>query len=216
EEGRQHREISMERRLYAPEPGNPKEDIDLRQRHDHARQELRNQQEPAWEGADQQRAHVAHLAVVDHRERGLHAAEEKDHAGKPGRDINFVKNVGLVGWNDRDPQDLPEAGGEDEQPHQGAHKRGNKALALVQESQRLASEYAAHANEITRKAERTRDGRGRDFPGALNRHCKASIVSGAMRQRRSKASSTVFEPVCASTSRRRPVAVTSPWRSITV
>src|SRR5690606_15223438 len=114
-------------------------------------------------------AHVAHLAVVDHRERGLHAAEEKDHAGKPWRDINFVKNVGLVGWNDRDPQDLPEAGGEDKQPHQGAHKRGNKALALVQESQRLASEYAAPQSEITRTAEMSRDGRGRDFPSAHDR-----------------------------------------------
>src|SRR5207253_7890766 len=39
-----------------------------------------------FRSADQQGAHVAHLAVVDHRERRLHPIEELDHRHQSWRD----------------------------------------------------------------------------------------------------------------------------------
>ena len=184
----QHGEIAPDRRLDAPEPGDDQIGVDLRDRHHGACQQFAGQQEPARERADQQHAHVAHLAVVDHRQRGLHAVEQLDHRHQSGRDIDLVQDIGLVRRNDRHAEDLAEAGGEDEQPHQRPHQRRDEALALMQEAQRLAPGDAAQADEILAEPEARASvaARGDAHSGSLRRRAGqrdegAAHVGGAGR-----------------------------------
>ena len=142
----------MRRRRDVPEPGDQQEGIDLQQRDRGSRQQLAEQQIPARQRAHQQGAHVAHLAVVDHRERGLHAVEELDHRHQSRRDIDLVEDVGFVGRDDGDAQHLAESGGEDEEPDQRPHQRGDEAFALMQEAQRLAPHDAVEAGGIFERA----------------------------------------------------------------
>ena len=72
---------------------------------------------------------------------------------RPGRDVDLVEDIGLVRRDDRDAEDLAEAGGEDEQPYQRSDQRRDEALALVQESQRLAPGDAVQADEILAERE---------------------------------------------------------------
>jgi pyrroloquinoline quinone biosynthesis protein E len=41
-----------------------------------------------WERTDQQHTHIAHLPVVNHRERGLHAVEQLNHRQQSWRDVD--------------------------------------------------------------------------------------------------------------------------------
>src|SRR5262249_24363294 len=111
-------------------------------------EQFREQQEGARERTHQQRSHVAHLAVVHHGERGLHAVEQLDHHHQAGGYVFLVQDVDFVGRNDRDPEHLPESGGEDEQPYQRPHQRRDEALALVQKAQRLAPSDPLEADRI--------------------------------------------------------------------
>ena len=150
---RQHGEIADRRRGDVPEPGDQEEGIDLQQRDRGSRQQFAEQEIPARQRAHQQRAHVAHLAVIDHRQRGLHAVEQLDHRHQSRRDIDLVEDVGLVGRDDGDAEHLAESGGEDEQPHQRPHQRRDKTLALMQEAQRLAPHDAVEAGDVFRQRE---------------------------------------------------------------
>ena len=145
------RQIAERRRFDIPEPGDQQEGVDLQHRDQRARQQFRCQQPPARERADQQRAHSAGFPVIDHRQRRLHAVEKLDHRDQPGRDIDLVKNVGLVGRNDRDAENLPEAGGKNKQPDQRPHQRGDEAFALMDEAQGFAPDDALHADQILRE-----------------------------------------------------------------
>ncbi len=158
--------------------------VDLQQRDRGACEQLREQEIPARQRAHQQSAHVAHLAVVDHRQRGLHAVEQLDHRHQSRRDIDLVEDVGLVGRDDGDAQHLAESGGEDEQPDQRPHQRGDEALALMQEAQRLAPHDAAEAGGILGEREAARrfvEGRGAHDAGlrAPVRRMKAEFTSCA-------------------------------------
>src|SRR5262249_45339867 len=88
-----------------------------------------------------------------HRERGLHAGEKQDHANEPGRDVDLVEHVGLVGWDDRHAEHLAEAGGENEEPEQRPHQRRDETFALVEEAQPFADQDALQAAEIAPDAE---------------------------------------------------------------
>ncbi len=91
---------------------------------------------------------VAHLPVVNHGERGLHAVEITDHRHQAGRDEDLIQHVGLVWRNDRYAEDLAEASGENEQPDQRPYQGRDEAFTLVQEAQRLAPGDAVQANEV--------------------------------------------------------------------
>ena len=67
----------------------------------------------------------------------------------PGVTIDLVEHVGLVGRDDGDAEDLAESGGEDEQPDQRPHQRGDEAFALMHEAQRLAPDDAGQAGRDT-------------------------------------------------------------------
>src|SRR6202012_895443 len=137
---------------------------------------------------DQQGAHVAHLTIIDHRERGLHAVEKLDHRHQPRRDIDLIGDVGLVGRDDRDAEHLAEAGCEDEEPHQWAHQRRYETLALMQEAQGLAPHDAVEADDIFGGREASRaliDGGGAHGARPPNwsevpvRRMKAALISCA-------------------------------------
>ena len=145
---RQHREIADRRRRDIPEPRDQQEGIDLQQRNRGSRNELAEQQIPARQRTHQQGTHIAHLAVVDHRERRLHAVEELDHRDQAGRDIDLVENIGFVWRDDGDAEHLTEAGSEDEQPHQRPDQRRNKTFALMHEAQGLAPHNAVQAGDV--------------------------------------------------------------------
>ncbi len=51
------------------------------------------------------------------------------------------------------PQDLAEAGGEDEEPDERANEGGEKALALMQKAQNLAPNDAPETGEIAHRPE---------------------------------------------------------------
>ena len=72
---------------------------------------------------------------------------------RPGRDVDLVEDVGLVWRDDRDAEDLAEAGGEDEQPDQRAHQGGDEALALMHEAQCLPPGDAAQADQVLAERE---------------------------------------------------------------
>ena len=168
---RQHCQIAPPgRRLDLPEISDDKKRIDLQNRNSDARDQLRRQEKPARRGTDQQHAHAAHFAVVDHRQRGLHAVEELDHRDQPGRDIDLVENIGVVGRHDRYAERLSKSGCENEQPDQRAHQRGNEALALVKKAQALSPYDAVEADQALRPAERSvalKDGVAHHSPPSL-------------------------------------------------
>ena len=112
---------------------------------------LQNSRYQRGSGLTRKRAHIAHLAVVDHRERGLHAVKQLDHRHQSGRDIDLVEDVGLVWRDDGDAEHLSKAGGEDEQPHQRPHQCGNEALALMQEAQSFPPHDTVQAGDILRE-----------------------------------------------------------------
>ena len=88
---------------------------------------------------------------------------------RPGRDVDLVEDIGLVGRDDRDAEHLAKAGGEDEQPEQRPDQRGDEALALVQEAQPFAHQDALEADEIVG------DGRRR---GASRQHTGSALSAG--------------------------------------
>src|SRR4029453_9413936 len=98
------------------------------------------------------------------------------------RDVDLVQDIGLVGWDDRDPQNRAAAGGEDEQPHQRPHQGCEEAAILVHEAQHLADEDAVEAACVLD------DGHGFPLPVSL---VKAARMLGA--------------------SAARATASTSPW-----
>ena len=138
----------MSGRLDLPQPRDGEEGVDLQQRDGGSGDELRAQEIPARQRADEQRAHIAHLAIVDHRERRLHAVEELDHRHQARRDIHLIKDIDVVRGNDRDAEDLPKADGENEQPYQGAYQGRDESLALMQETQGFPPHDAIQADGI--------------------------------------------------------------------
>src|SRR5690606_20804174 len=123
-------------------PGDREEGIDLQDRHGHPREKLRQQQEPARKRADEERPHRPGLAVIDHREGGLHAVEELDHRDEAGGDVDLVEDVGDIGRRDREAEHRPETRREDEEPDERTDERREEPLALAQEPQRLAPDDA--------------------------------------------------------------------------
>ena len=125
----------------------------MQDRYQRACQKFRRQQPPAWKRADQERAHSPGFPVIDHRERRLHTVEKLYHRDQSGRDVDLVKHVGLIWWNDRDAEDLPKTGGKNEKPDQRAHQRRDEALALMDKAQRFTPDDAGHADKILRRRE---------------------------------------------------------------
>ena len=78
----------------------------------------------------------------------MHAIEELDHADQPGRDVDFVENVGVIGLDPRNTKHIVEACGESKEPHQGTHKCREEAFALLQKAQALPPYDADRTNEI--------------------------------------------------------------------
>ena len=149
----QHRQIADKRRLDIPKPGDGEKDIGLEDRDQRSSDQLGAQEKPARERADEQGAHVAHFAVVNHRERRLHAVEKLDHRDKARHDIDLIEHIGLVRRDDRHAEDLAESGGENEQPYQRADERRHEALALMQEAQAFAPDDALGADEVLAQGE---------------------------------------------------------------
>ena len=151
---RQHRQIAPPgRRLDLPEVGDDKKGVDLKNRNGDAGDQLRGQKKPPRRRADQQHAHAAHFAVVDHRQRGLHAVEELDHRDQARRDVDLVQDIGVVRGHDRDAERLAKSRGEDEQPDHRAHQRRDEALALVKKTQALAPHDPIEADQALLPAE---------------------------------------------------------------
>src|SRR5262249_27410815 len=92
--------------------------------------------------------------VVDHRQRGLHAVEELDHRDQSGRNVDLVENIGVVGRHDGYAERLAKSGGENEQPNQRAHERGDETLALMKKTQALSPYDAVETDEALRPAKR--------------------------------------------------------------
>ena len=61
---------------------------------------------------------------------------------QPGRDVDVVGDVGLVGRDDRNAERGAEAGGENNKPDQWPDQRGEEPLALLKEAQQLAPDDA--------------------------------------------------------------------------
>ena len=120
-------------------------------------EKLACQQPPARKGTDQQRAHATGLAVIDHGQGRLHAVEELNHRDQARRDIDFVENISVIGWDDRDSEYLPETSCKNEKPDKRAHQGRDETLALMQEAERLAPDNAAKADRnIARSDEAAR------------------------------------------------------------
>src|SRR5882724_195986 len=181
DEGRYQRDIAIGRR---PDPGaergDDEIDEDLQDRYEHGGQQLAGQQVPARHRAHHQRAHTAHLAIVDHRERALHAIEQLDHADQAGRDVDLVEHVGLVGRDDGDAEHRAETRREDEQPHQRPHQCGEETAVLIHEAQHLPDEDAVEAAGVLD------DGHGFPVPVSL---VKAARMLGASAARATESES---------------------------
>jgi hypothetical protein len=106
--------------------------VDLRHGNSRAGQQLRAQQEPARERAHQQRAHIAHLPVVDHGQRRLQAAEQQDHGREARRDIHLIADIRAVGLDRRQAECGAKARREDKQPDERAHQGGHETLPLME------------------------------------------------------------------------------------
>src|SRR5262249_21705198 len=153
-------------------------------------------------------AHVAHLAVVDHRERRQHAVEHLDHRDEAGRDVDLVQHVSVVGRDDRHAEHLAEPGRKDEQPHQRAHQRRNEALALVQEAQALAPYDALEADRIVAQREPGRRADGSRSHAAAPAGAGAPFSTSAV-----KAARISGAPVMARMRATGPCARMRPWCS---
>src|SRR3984957_7699117 len=211
-ERRQNCEIAPPgRRLDLPEISDDKKRIDLQNRNSDARDQLRRQKKPPRRGPDQQHAHAAHFAVVDHRERRLHTVEGSDLRDPPLGDIDLVENIGVIGRHDRDAERLAKSGCENEQPDQRAHQCGNEALALVEKAQALAPYDAVEADQALRPAERSvalKDGVAHHSPPSLPSPVKD--VNASPIERAFASSITERDGPFAST---RPLCNTTTWSS---
>ena len=208
-ERRQSGEEAERRDEDVPERGDGEEDVDLHHRDDDPGEKLGEQQRPAREGARQQHPHRADLAVVDHRQRGLHAGEELDHHRQPRRDVFLVKDVGVVGRNDGHAQRRAEAGGEDEQPDQRPHQGAEEALLLVDELEQFALGDAGKADPVAGRARGAdgRDGVGADPVGGDVAHCTSSArVSWRVSWVRARKASARLAP-----SARAEISAERPW-----
>ena len=191
--------------LDFPEPGNREKCVNLRQRHDHAGDKLRREQVPPRQRAHEQGAHVAHLAIVDHREGGLHPVEELDQQYQSGRDVNLVQHIGFVGWNDGHAEHLPKAGGENEQPDQRADQRGHEPFALMQKAQSLPPNNALEADRVLERREAGGPSAGRRLDGhdaslsACNGASCVSRVNAARISCAPRVRTTVVTAPCART-----------------
>src|SRR5262249_11400383 len=177
-------------------------------RYRHAGDELRREQEPPRHRAHEQRAHVAHFAVVDHGQRGLHAVEQLDQQHQSRRDVDFVEYVGLVRRDDGYAEDLPKAGGEDEKPDEGTNQCGHEALALMQEAQAFAPNDPLEADRVLDRRKSGHPGKRGQFDGH-----GASIAASAPCVSRVKAARISLAPAASSTRGTDPCARTHPWCS---
>src|SRR6202020_1402638 len=211
-ERRQNCEIAPPGRwLDLPEISDDKKRIDLQNRNGDARDQLRRQEKPTRRRTDQQHAHAAHFAIVDHRQRRLHAVEELDHRDQSRRDIDFVENVRVIGRHDRDAERLSKSGCENEQPDQRAHQCGNEALALVEKTQALSPNDAVEADQALRPAERPvalKDGVAHHSPPSLPSPVKD--VNASPIERAFASSITERDGPFART---RPLCNTTTWSS---
>src|SRR5579875_399053 len=131
-----------------PKPSNGKKDVGLHNRNRDSGQKLRKQQIPTRERADQKRFHAAHLPVVNHRKRALHAVEQLDHRHQAGSDVNLIRNIGFIRRNDGNAEHKVKSGRKNHQPNQWPHERGDESAALVEPTQRLAPNHAIKADHI--------------------------------------------------------------------
>src|SRR3990170_1167223 len=152
DERRQRREVAPWRQLHAAEPGDEEKGVDLEQRYEHAGEQARQQEEPARERRGEQHPHRTHLAVVDHRQRALHALEQLDHREQAWRDVHVVGDVGLIRRDDRDAERGAEARGKNNEPNQWPNQGREKPLALLEEAQQLAPDDAEKGADVMHDA----------------------------------------------------------------
>src|SRR5262249_17628751 len=170
--------------------------------------ELRREQEPPRHRAHEQRAHVAHFAVVDHGQRGLHAVEQLDQQHQSRRDVDFVEDVGLVGWDDGHAENLPKAGGEDEEPDEGAHECSHEALALMQKAQTFTPNDPLETDRVLDRCKSGHLGKRGQFDGH-----EASIAASVPWVKQVKPPWISLASAASSTRETDPCARTRPWCS---
>ena len=88
---------------------------------------------------------------------------------RPGRDIDLVEDIGLVGRLNRHAEHVAEAGGEDEEPDQRPHQGGKEPLLLVDEAQQLALRDAGEADRVAGEPDARANRRARRSCRALRR-----------------------------------------------
>ena len=106
---------------------------DLQQRQDRRADDLGKQQKAARQRGHQHDAHDARFAVIDHRQRRLHALEQDDDADQARQDIFLIGRVGSIGLDDGNAQKVVQARGEDQEPQRGTNEGGDQPFGLAQE-----------------------------------------------------------------------------------
>ena len=128
------------------QPADCQKDVCLNYCQRGACRELAQQQVPAWQRSRQQQPHDSHLAVVHHRQRRLHAVEQKDDAQETWHDVILVEDVGAIGRDDRYAEHVLKSRGEHDQPQRWPYQGRQQPAALMHELHDLA---AGHRDERT-------------------------------------------------------------------
>ena len=159
----QHEKVPDGRRADVPKSRDKKESINLQNRNGGPGDQFRAQKVPARERADEQGAHIAHLAVIDHRERRLHAIKKLNHRNQAGSNVLGVKNVGLVRGIIDTPSTWRKPAAKMRQPNERTYQRRNKALSLMYEPEASRQTMPFQANSVLaqrKAAVRMADGNG--------------------------------------------------------
>ena len=136
--GGQHRDIARGLKADTINCRGREKAIGLQDRHRSSGDKFCAEHKPARQRAGQQHAHGAHLPVIDHGQRTLHAVEEKHHTDKSGYDIDFVDHVSLIGRRDGEPEYGTKSCRENQEPQQRPNEGGKEPLTLLQEPQHFA------------------------------------------------------------------------------
>ena len=126
------------RNVDADQQRHDHEDIGLEHRQQHAGEELAQQQIPARQRRRQQQAHHPHLAVIDHRQRRLHALEQQHDAHQARHHVDLIRHIGFVGRRDRNAEHVLEPGADHDQPQRRPHHGRGEPPGLIDEARQFA------------------------------------------------------------------------------
>jgi hypothetical protein len=203
DEGWKHGQISVPGRNDIPEVSDSQKRVGLKNSNGDATDQFRQEQERSRKGRYEQGTHGARFPVVNHRQRRLHGIEEQDHADEAWRDECLVQHVGRVGRNDRDAENLPEAGGKDKQPDQRSDQGGEEPFALVEKAQNFAPDDPAETGQIRAEPVAARRFHIERTNGSFQVHAASAVAVVPVMDL--KASRTSDLPVTSSRPGSRPV-----------